>query len=488
MQRKVSFLGHVISPEGITTDPDKTSKVALWPNLTCRHDVQQFLGLANDYRRFIRNFADIAKPLHRLTEKTATFSWSEHCQHAFDELRRLLTSALILAFPDTAKHFTLDTDASGSGIGAVLSQTQEDGKERVVAYASRMLSKPECRYCTTRRELLAVVAFTKHFRPYLLGRKFTVQTDHGSLTWFRNFKQPEGQLARWIEQLQEYDFEVIHRRGVSHGNADALSRRPCPQCGRDSHNDTPDPVITAPPADVQPDLTHPVVTTKVATDQVVEQPAEITTDPAVTTPLAGVVRPNMTYPVATTNVATDQAVDTDTAMQHSQQEDPEVGVVLSAIHSNTMPDANVSASMGREGRSLLQQWDQMELHNGKLLRRFHHTDGSHSHLQLVAPTSCCQQVQMQEMWGDTLVNVRPSVYCVPDFTGQGMPQMLRTSVAPAMCALPESPLFPQEEPTCIRLVQLSHASCSSGHCGALPHYSCRQQVHPGSNGLLYPLG
>ena len=143
VQRKVSFLGHVISPEGIATDPDKTSKVALWPNPTCRRDVQQFLGLANYYRRFIRNFADIAKPLHRLTEKMATFSWSEHCQHAFDELRRLLTTAPILAFPDTAKHFTLDTDASGSGIGAVLSQTQEDGKGRVVAYASRMLSKPE---------------------------------------------------------------------------------------------------------------------------------------------------------------------------------------------------------------------------------------------------------------------------------------------------------------------------------------------------------
>ena len=150
--------------------------------------------------------------------------------------------------------------------------------------------------------------------------------------------------------------------------------------------------MTAPPADVQPDVTQPVVTIKVATDQVVEQPAEITTDPTVTTPLAGVVRLNVTYPVATTNVATDQAVDTDTAMQHSQQEDPEVGVVLSAIHSNTMPDANVSASMGREGHSLLQQWDQMELHNGKLWRRFHHPDGSHSHLQLVAPISCRQQI------------------------------------------------------------------------------------------------
>ena len=121
----------------------------------------------------------------------------------------------------------MDTDASDSGIGAVLSQVQDDGTERVIAYASRTLSKAERRYCVTRRELLAAIVFIRQFRSYLLGNKFTLRTDHGSLRWLWNFKQPEGQLARWLEKLQEYDFIIEHRQGRKHNNADALSRLPC---------------------------------------------------------------------------------------------------------------------------------------------------------------------------------------------------------------------------------------------------------------------
>ena len=129
----------------------------------------------------------------------------------------------------------MDTDASNVGIGAVLSQVQDDGKERVIAYGSRVLSKAERRYCVTRRELLAVVYFLQHFRPYLLGRHFTMRTDHGSLSWLKNFREPEGQLARWLEKLQEFDFTIVHCPGQRHGNADALSRIPCTQCGREQH-------------------------------------------------------------------------------------------------------------------------------------------------------------------------------------------------------------------------------------------------------------
>ena len=152
---------------------------------------------------------------------------------SFEKLRQKLVSPPILAFPDYQKPFILDTDASNLGIGAVLSQVQDDGHERVIAYGSRVLSKPERQYCVTRLELLAVVNFLQHFRPYLLGRHFTLRSDHGSLTWLHNFKEPEGQLARWLEKLQEYDFTIVHRPGQRHSNADALSRLPCKQCGRE---------------------------------------------------------------------------------------------------------------------------------------------------------------------------------------------------------------------------------------------------------------
>ena len=119
-------------------------------------------------------------------------------------------------------------DASDTGIGGVLSQLDSDGRERVIAYGSRLLSKPERQYCMTRRELLAVVTFTQHYHPYLIAQKFTLRTDHGSLVWLRNFKEPEGQLARWLERLQELNFDVVHRRGTAHGNADSPLPAPLP--------------------------------------------------------------------------------------------------------------------------------------------------------------------------------------------------------------------------------------------------------------------
>ena len=230
--KEVRFLGHIVSPNGVRTDPAKTDKVADWPVPTTRKEVQQFLGLANYYRRFVKDFANIAKPLHRLTEKSCKFHWTNVCQTAFDDLRHRLVSAPILAFPDHNQEFILDTDASDDGIGAVLSQIQDDGAEHVIAYASRILTKPERRYCVTRRELLAVVTFVHHFRQYLLGRRFSLRTDHGSLTWLSHFKEPEGQLARWLERLQEYDFSITHRPRKKHQNADSLSRHPCTQWTR----------------------------------------------------------------------------------------------------------------------------------------------------------------------------------------------------------------------------------------------------------------
>ena len=235
-QKKVSFLGYVVSEDGIETDPDKVKQVAEWPIPRCVREVRSFVGLASYYRRFVPNFSDVCKPLHRLTEKGRRFHWTPECQLAFEALKERLTSAPILAYPEAEGTFILDTDASQSGIGAVLSQIQ-DGRERGIAYASTTMNKHEKRYCVTRKEMLALVKFVRYFRPYLYGRKFLIRSDHGSLRWLFNFREPEGQIARWLEILAEYQFEIQHRPGRLHGNADALSRVLCdqyPQCKRDS--------------------------------------------------------------------------------------------------------------------------------------------------------------------------------------------------------------------------------------------------------------
>ena len=143
LQDQVCYLGHVVSREGIATDPEKIRKVETWPVPTSAREVQRFLGFANYYRKFIRSFATIARPLHRLTEHTAKFQWSPECQLAFEDLRSKLATTPVLAHPDFSKPFILDTDASDTDIGAVLSQLDDEENERVVAYASRALSKAE---------------------------------------------------------------------------------------------------------------------------------------------------------------------------------------------------------------------------------------------------------------------------------------------------------------------------------------------------------
>jgi hypothetical protein len=226
--RKVAYLGHIVSQDGIACDPEKVVCVKEWPVPKDVHDLRSFMGLASYYRSYIPTISCIAEPLYNLTRKGVRFLWTHECQTAFESLKEALTSAPVLAYPDPEKSYILDTDASLFGMGAVLSQLH-DGKERVVAYASQSLSKTQRNYCATKRELLAVVTFVKHFRHYLYGTKFLIRTDHASFVWLTNFKDPEGMLARWITTLESYDFVIKHRRGRDHVNADSLSRitRPC---------------------------------------------------------------------------------------------------------------------------------------------------------------------------------------------------------------------------------------------------------------------
>ena len=221
---EVRYLGHVVSPAGIATDPRLIEKVTSWEPPRNVRGVRAFLGLTGYYRTYIPNYGDIAEPLVRLTDARTQFHWNSECQLAFEDLKHQLINAPILAFPNQHDTFILDTDASNVAIGAVLSQCQGD-QEKVIAYGSHALSKEERNYCVTRRELLAIVHFVEAYKYYLYGKPFIVRTDHSSLRWMLNQKEPTDQLARWIQRLSTYQFTIEHRPGKKHGNADAMSRR-----------------------------------------------------------------------------------------------------------------------------------------------------------------------------------------------------------------------------------------------------------------------
>ena len=223
-QRRVEFLGREVDGEGLHLKDEHIAAVVNWPVPSNAKEVERFLGLVNYHRIFLKGFAETVGPLYGLTGKN-TFIWEDEHQSAFDQVKRLMTSAPVLSLPNEVDPFVLDTDASATAIGAELIQVQ-DGQEKVIAYGSLSLSPEQRRYCVTRRELLAVVRFTRQYRHYLLGKPFKIRTDHGSLTWLLNFKEPQGQLARWLEELGQYDMKVEHRPGRKHQNADALSRIP----------------------------------------------------------------------------------------------------------------------------------------------------------------------------------------------------------------------------------------------------------------------
>ena len=223
-QRSVLFLGKRVSEEGIEINPANIEKVKTWPIPRCRKEVEAFLGFVNYHREHIIGFAGIAQPLYQITGK-GDFHWDEEQQLAFESLKECMTSTPVLAYPNANEPFILDTDASNFAVGAELIQIQ-GGRERVIGYDSMILDKCQRKYCTTRKELLAVVVFTRKYRPYLLGRPFHLRTDHNSLIWLMGFKNIEGQLSRWLEELSAYDMRIIHRPGKEHGNADGMSRIP----------------------------------------------------------------------------------------------------------------------------------------------------------------------------------------------------------------------------------------------------------------------
>ena len=223
LRKEVSYLGHVISEDGVRPDPKKIESIENFPTPKTTKQLKGFLGLAGYYRRFVPQFSKIAAPLHKLLKKDAKYEWEEEQENAFQSLKLKLMSQPILQYPDFSREFILTTDASNEGAGAILSQG-EIGKDRPIAYASRSFNKSEKNYSTVEKELAAIVWGIKYFRPYLYGRKFKVVSDHKPLTWIMSVKDPGSRLLRWRLQLEEYDYEIVYKPGSQNSNADALSR------------------------------------------------------------------------------------------------------------------------------------------------------------------------------------------------------------------------------------------------------------------------
>ena len=233
-RKKVVFIGYTFSKNGVTTDPSNIDKVKNFPIPKKIRDVRSFIGLSNFYKKFVKNYALIARPLNNLLKKSDKFIWTEQAQQAFDELKRHLISSPILAFPDLTSEepLYLTCDASLFGSGHVLSQKQPDvvsGKllERVIAYGGRNFTETQQRYTVTERELLAVVFAVEKLDQYLRCKKFIIVTDHSSLQWLlsRTLSNINARLARWVLALNQYNFTVIYKPGTTITNADSLSRQ-----------------------------------------------------------------------------------------------------------------------------------------------------------------------------------------------------------------------------------------------------------------------
>lgn len=220
---ELKFLGYVVNYSGLHCDPEKVTAILDIPSPTNVKEVRRFLGITSWYRRFIPNCSSLLAPISQLLKKGTRFKWTENCEAAFKAVKERLVTAPVMSCPDFTKPFVVQTDASDYGLGAVLSQNLSDG-EHVVSFISRSLTASERKYSTTEKECLAVLWAIERFRPYVEATRFTVVTDHFALLWLHNLKDPSGRLARWSVKLQQYDFDIVHRRGKENTVPDALSR------------------------------------------------------------------------------------------------------------------------------------------------------------------------------------------------------------------------------------------------------------------------
>ncbi|GET54019.1 hypothetical protein GLOIN_2v1765994 [Rhizophagus irregularis DAOM 181602=DAOM 197198] len=221
---EIEFLGHVVGKNGLKPSPGKVEKIQKLTAPINIKGVRSILGLCTYYRKFIKDFSKIVKPITSLLRKDEKFEWGIKQHEALEILKRKLTEEPVLRQPDWLRKFILITDASGIGLGAVLAQKDDKGQEYVIEYASKSLNRTEQRWPITEQECYAIVWGIQHFHKYLINRKFEVVTDHAALKGLMTAKVPKGKRSRWVMELEQYDFEITHRPGKENKNADALSR------------------------------------------------------------------------------------------------------------------------------------------------------------------------------------------------------------------------------------------------------------------------
>lgn len=358
-RREVSYLGHIISDQGVATDPAKTEAVARWPRPSHVSELRSFLGFASYYRRFVDGFAKLAAPLRKLVAKLAGTKskkgsgeafetvWTAECEDSFEVLKSRLTSAPVLAYADFSRPFILETDASLGGLGTVLSQETEAGI-RPIAYASRGLRPTErnmANYSSMKLEFLALKwAMTEKFREYLLGHRCTLFTDNNPLSYLQSAKLGAAE-HRWAAQLAAFDFEIKYRSGHSSKNADALSRQPLSS------------VILA--EQVLPCTSVPVTIQSASRcDQVSATQAVVSVFPRFHSPDIGTL----------------------------QEADPLLKDILSFWRRQTRPSPEEKRQLPQLTLALLKQWDLLVEKDGVLYRRVYRSDGEEN-LQLVLPAA-----------------------------------------------------------------------------------------------------
>ena len=397
LQTKVKYLGHIISENGIETDPAKIETVKNWSTPTRVRELRAFLGFASYYRKFIPGFSQIAQPLNALLggprkrkgkgkytqNKPPPWQWTRECTSAFQLIKEKLMSPPVLAYADFTRPFILHTDASTTGLGAALYQLDDNGKERVIAYASRSVTKSERNAPAHKLEFLALKwAVTDKFHDYLYGNKVQVLTDNNPLTYVTSTAKLDATGQRWLAALANYDISIKYRTGKTNIDADLLSRR---------HTDTAESGsdVSESVNQIQSDafeaICHYAIHVSIEDDPYAEVVAHA----------GNVVPPELESPPSFN--PNSQVNPPDWAKE--QRSDDVIKRVIHFVEQGIPPSADQRSAESEKVRIMLREWKKLVMYDGVLYRVRENPDGEKIR-QLILPEKYQREV-MKSLHDDT---------------------------------------------------------------------------------------